>query len=93
MCLTIGEKVYIKEQYRDYVNPMDKQKVTKFRDLNSKIWTIFDYNGDHEEFKPRSGTFTIECEGMMVLNVPEQYLESVTKIREDKINQVINGDK
>lgn len=85
----LGDKVYIRPEYIDFVNPLKDDSV------NYKIWNVIStseespYNPDGS-FYGSYQCYTIECDGFIVRDVRENFLMDLDEARDKKIQQIID---
>lgn len=90
----LGNKVYIRPEYIDFVNPL-----TGDNSVNYKIWNV---QSTTEETPNKSWfmspgqvisshrCYTIECDGFVIRNVRETFLMGLDEARNKKIQQIID---
>jgi hypothetical protein len=92
--IEIGDKVIIKKEYRETVNPL----MGNFSKVNDKIWNAYRVIERTKDVEIKRGHYKMEiwnefdigCEGIFVTGVNESFLESVIENREKLINEIIS---
>lgn len=87
----IGDSVYIRPEYIDFVNPLIGDD-----NVNYKPWKVMSiseeapYNHDGEFSYGVYQCYTIECDGFVIKDVREAYLMCIEEARDKKIQQIID---
>lgn len=87
----LGDKVYIRPEYIDFVNPLIGDD-----SINYKIWNVMStskevpYSRNNGEIYGSYQCYTIECDGFVIKDVRENFLMDVAEDRDKKIQQIMN---